>query len=212
MLFEKPLFCIFSTREQFEEAAKTGVYANSLVVIKNSQEIWAKGVYIGVPEVFKTKLLQLESDIENLQLTDTQINSKVDELVETLKNYARLDEVDEKLSALKKEILTGGEDETIDEAYDTLLEIAKWIEEHGDSVELVNRLAAVETKLAELDGSKIRLSKYSQEVVDFNTYQRDYQPMATSTIDDAVSGLGTGILAVKKYFEDLLTWEDNTED
>ena len=78
--------------------------------------------------------------------TKTEVDNLQTNQDTSLKGYT-----DDKVAALKKEILTGESTDQLDKAYDTLLEVAKWIaaDETG-TTNLTNRVAQNETDIANL--------------------------------------------------------------
>lgn len=69
----------------------------------------------------------------------------------------------------------------------------------------------VDDVLDNLNTEDITLKSYSTADVDYEEYLSDYEPSANISLDEAVSGLGTGIRSVKKYVDDLFTWEENLD-
>ena len=81
--------------------------------------------------------------VDDLETTVGDTNSGLVQAINTLNaNSTTTGSVDYKIAEAKKEILTGGSQETIDTAYDTLLEIAQWIQNDQTGAAYVADLAA----------------------------------------------------------------------
>ena len=76
------------------------------------------------------------------------------------------------VEAAVKKIMTGGTNEEINKAYDTLIEIAKWIEEHGDAA---SDLTQQITEILEKFDSYYTKAETQQEIQDSleNYYTKD---------------------------------------
>lgn len=65
------IFVHFNKKSTFESATLGKEYTNdSLVFIKDTQEIWTHGVYYAIPDAWKTRITALEGKVTNLEASD----------------------------------------------------------------------------------------------------------------------------------------------
>lgn len=80
----------------------------------------------------ETSVTTINSSVNTLETNATTVNSSVSSLETTINlltaNAQTTGSIDQKIAQAKKEILTGDSIEDISAAYDTILEIAQWIE------------------------------------------------------------------------------------
>lgn len=97
----------------------------------------------------------LQNDVAGLKSTDAQLNSRLEAVEGALGADGS---VDEKIAALRKEILTDGTaDDTINDAYDTIQEIATWLagsdgENGKTAAEIISELNTHTNDIAGLKG------------------------------------------------------------
>ena len=82
--------------------------------------------------------------------TETTVAAQLQEVIEGLAGVITADNVDQKIkdacdATYNKVMGIAGETTTVNEAYDTLVEVATYIEEHGDVVTgIMDRITALE--------------------------------------------------------------------
>lgn len=147
--------------------------------------------------------------------TKTEVDNLQTNQDTSLKGYT-----DDKVAALKKEILTGNSTEQLDKAYDTLLEVAKWIaaDETG-TTELTSRVAKNETDIANLtttvennkkdiEGKLAPVSaKADQNESDIDELTKTVAANKSSiekTVSDLTQTVATNLNTAKTYTDDEL--------
>ena len=116
--------------------------------------------------------------VDDLETTVGDTNSGLVQAINTLNaNSTTTGSVDYKIAEAKKEILTGGSQETIDTAYDTLLEIAQWIQNDQTGAAYVADLAAAN----------------AQAIVDISAAVNDLSTNKTTVINEAINSLDSSV-------------------
>lgn len=124
------------------------------------------------------------------------------------------------VAALKKEILTGDATDKLDEAYDTLLEVAKWIKaDETGTTALTGRVAQNETDIANLtqavadnktdiEGKLAPVSaKANQNEADIDELTKTVAKNKTDiekTVADLTTTVGNNLTTAKNYTDDEL--------
>lgn len=78
------------------------------------------------------------------------------------------------------------------------------------SEEIDDLLKKLKESIEKLTGADIKLKTYSTTEVDYDTYLSEHEPVGGSsmTLDNAISGLGTGIRSVKDYVDEMFSWDE----
>ena len=100
----------------------------------------------------KTDIGNLQGDVAGLKTADTQIKGRLDLLEEAVGEGGS---VDDKIAALRKEILTDGVDnDSISDAYDTIQEIASWLGENTLNKTASDIITDINTNATAINGLK----------------------------------------------------------
>lgn len=85
------MFVHVAKKASFDESAQSK-YVNSIVFIKDTQEIWTHGTFYAIPEAYKNKITNLESAVEALQainsfttITDGKNSAQATSTAKTIK-------------------------------------------------------------------------------------------------------------------------------
>lgn len=73
-----PRFAYFASKNKFIEAQETKDYSKSIVVIKDTQEIYAHEVYVGVPASLTSEIDKLSKLYDQLAAADVQLNASIE--------------------------------------------------------------------------------------------------------------------------------------
>ena len=120
----------------------------------------------------------LTKQIADLETTVGDNNSGLVATINTLTaNESSEGSIDYKIAQAKKEILTGDSQETIDQAYDTLLEIANWIQNDSTGA------AAVADQV----------SQNTQDILDISAIVYDLSVNKTTVITNAINDLDSSV-------------------
>lgn len=124
------------------------------------------------------------------------------------------------VAALKKEILTGDSTEKLSEAYDTLLEVAKWIsaDETGtkaltgrvaqNETDIANLTTTVENNKKDIEGKLAPVSnkadKNETDITNLTKTVSDNKTAIEKTVSDLTTTVGNNLTAAKNYTNDEL--------
>ena len=161
----------------------------------------------------------LETDVTNINSSISRLNSSVTAL-ETA-GYLTVEDtvglltdtslvagsVDYKVAQAKKEILTGDATGTISQAYDTILEIANWIEnDQTGAASMANAIGDISTRLYEvstrLDNASTHISEVSTRLNEVSTYASNVSTYAVS-VSTNLSNVSTYAVEVSTRLNDV---------
>ena len=120
---------------------------------------------------------------EGIKFEDGKLCLDTENLSETIAEQATSIAQDV-ANEVKKSILTGGANEEIDEAYDTLLEISKWIKEHSETGaidDVTNLTKVLRSFLTDASEDSVKAAIDSKSTV---TIESGSGNTATITVDD----------------------------
>ena len=147
--------------------------------------------------------------------TKTEVDNLQTNQDTSLKGYT-----DDKVAALKKEILTGESTEQLDKAYDTLLEVAKWIaaDETG-TTELTSKVTkntediatlteTVAKNKADIEGKlapvKSTADQNKTDIANLTKTVSDNKTAIEKTVADLTTTVGNNLTTAKTYTDDEL--------
>ena len=146
---------------------------------------------------------------------ETTVAATLAQFAEDLANVYTQTDADAAIKASCDELynkimgITGEEGETIAEAYDTLKEVAKWIDEHGDvAAAFTTDIAALKTAVGDENSGLVKAMADAQAAIESNDDDIAELQEAVTALETAVGDAESGLV---KDVADLKTTVGNAE-